>query len=368
MLDISPLSHAVVSHRCKAVYFPIPKAGCSSIKSLLRKAEGLPPTDPDGLHDRERSGLMFPHMIDLQDFHRLLHSPRDDRERGHYFRFTVCRNPYARLASAYLDKVAGKEDGLGDQGRSIDLLRMALYRGTGRMPGSLSFEDFVDAIALSRVRDLNRHWQHQIVLACASFVTLDWRLKLEEMPEKMPRLLRTLLLSPTTAIEKMNATGSQLHLAELYTPALIEKVRTLYARDFVHFRYDDSAAAIGRQGAGRRRRRVTTVLRRRVTGRRRAAGKVQGACRATASVPARVSRQRASPSERSIASPAATRAAGRSGVQASSPGPARACRLRRLEYRIRHLSPKYRQPKSSIMLIAGPEKGGSGHGQIVGSP
>ncbi len=82
---------AIVCHRYRLLFFPIPKVATSSIRKLIARLEG-------------RSTLGNPHHdIELESVWT-----KDLRGFEGYTRFTVVRNPWDRLASCYFDKIAGQ--------------------------------------------------------------------------------------------------------------------------------------------------------------------------------------------------------------------------------------------------------------------
>ncbi|MEX0729859.1 MAG: sulfotransferase family 2 domain-containing protein [Aquisalimonadaceae bacterium] len=92
----SRLRDAMVSETLKLVYFPIPKSACTTFATLLAlhdaASQDFDPTR-EGVHGyRFRTG-----KLQIKDMRCLA---RDD-----YFKFTVIRDPYSRLVSAYLDKL-----------------------------------------------------------------------------------------------------------------------------------------------------------------------------------------------------------------------------------------------------------------------
>src|SRR5207249_2263705 len=110
-----PLYHLVFSHQLRAVYCPIPKAACSSWKSLFRTITGLPQAGVTVIHDRRRNGLTYAWSVERFELMRILFA-----KSAGYFKFTVCRNPYARLHSSYCHIIAEKPE------LSDDVERVAL--------------------------------------------------------------------------------------------------------------------------------------------------------------------------------------------------------------------------------------------------
>ena len=98
-----------VNLKRRYLYYQVSKAGCTTMKWLLHDVEELPPinyligTQREARRDmfiHERSNISIPSLLDLDDTtqEHVLNSPD-------FMRFTVVRNPYARLESAWRDKV-----------------------------------------------------------------------------------------------------------------------------------------------------------------------------------------------------------------------------------------------------------------------
>src|SRR5208283_5430989 len=82
------------------LYQPIPKNACTKIKSLLLQIEGLPvDTEWWHVHQKEYNGFPGTHKLAL-DEQIDVYAGRTDT-----FKFVFIRNPYAKMASAYLDKI-----------------------------------------------------------------------------------------------------------------------------------------------------------------------------------------------------------------------------------------------------------------------
>lgn len=104
----------IVAPRSRLLYFPIPKAGSSTIIRALAEHEGVAP---------EWSAFEIVR-------------PKDPRaEFPNFTAFTVVRNPWARLASCYRDKIVGVMD--GHEGGRVEL-----YNGFQRYKQMFGFDLF----------------------------------------------------------------------------------------------------------------------------------------------------------------------------------------------------------------------------------
>ena len=229
-----PFYHLVFSHRLKAVYAPIPKAACSTWKSIFRASQGLPPTSNYALlHSRRDNGLVYAHAIDRVELIRILFG-----RNGGYFKFVVGRNPYARLASAYNDLVR-RIDGAPPRGgtsvdRLVDLYARKRDLKPSEMKDGLTFEQFIECIGLDDPYQMDRHWQPQVVLSCSNLITYDLYAQMEAGFEE---IFARLDHRPKAIPHLNRVSQGSFDLRELYTENVIEIVKRVYANDFRRFRY-----------------------------------------------------------------------------------------------------------------------------------
>lgn len=93
----------IVSERRKLLYCPIPKAANSNWKYLLRRLEGYGDyANLSKLHTPALSGLRYLSDYSAGEAAALLGDPT-------YTKFVFVRDPYTRLLSAYMDKIASTE-------------------------------------------------------------------------------------------------------------------------------------------------------------------------------------------------------------------------------------------------------------------
>ncbi len=136
-----------MSLRHSYVYVETPKVACSSIKSTLLRLElddpGFYRVDFEDVHNRAFSPLLKPSQIgDLDQF----------LARSSIFKFCFVRNPYSRLLSAWLDKIAGNR-------KQKAQVLLQLGHDPNRLDREISFEKFVRAVVAQPVSVMDPHWR-----------------------------------------------------------------------------------------------------------------------------------------------------------------------------------------------------------------
>ena len=149
----------IVSDKHKFVYFVVQKVACTSIKNAL-----LPLMDDDlGKNGSASESGSFRSDIhkyfdgsEYQINKRQLVKGLNDRYRD-FFKFAFVRNPWDRLVSCYLDKLAKGRPGL----HSPPSLAAKVYPG---MP----FAEFVEIVSQTSDSEANIHFQSQCRVICDS--------------------------------------------------------------------------------------------------------------------------------------------------------------------------------------------------------
>lgn len=203
-----------ISPRHGVAYVNNPKVACSSIKLALQRAElDAPDYIAANVHDHTASPLLT--------WPELEERPLVETLDG-LFVFSVVRNPYARLRSAYLNKIVTGQK----RGRPRKMAGFA----ADEVPG---FEDFVLAVARQDPREQNPHWRRQTYNLSVGRIRFDAIARLETIARDWPRIAAHVGLPE--ALPRAGKASTAARLA--FTPAMVAAVQTGFAEDFSAFGY-----------------------------------------------------------------------------------------------------------------------------------
>lgn len=132
------MSHALRIYPANAIYSFIPKNACSTLRLSLAMANGCiqKATEFNWIHHNNDT-----FSADLASAHAATYT------------FVVLRCPYARLASAYLDKIVGHYP---DAWQLYDLTQRR------REVSAMNFEFFIRQLRQKNIREANIHWRPQV--------------------------------------------------------------------------------------------------------------------------------------------------------------------------------------------------------------
>lgn len=222
------------------MYYEVPKAGCTSIKTLIHRLEDLPDitfAPPEARRDmfvHNRDQFKMPSLLDLTDAEQE-HMLTSDT----VFRFTAVRNPYTRIESAWRDKVRQCAPGFESFYQAI--------RGTVPAPFTpeslIEFREFLDVIKLQDLSVCNPHWRRQTQYAFLNAMNFTTVGRLEKLDETIREFLdRAGFDTGEAGARRMNATVA----AGSYDEATAALVYELYRADFDAFGYEKDSWRAGR--------------------------------------------------------------------------------------------------------------------------
>lgn len=210
----------------KLLYLNNPKAACSTIKhSLWKAADRLTGknTYKEDIHDRKGS----PFVEDL--FARNTYS-RDALADARIF--SVVRNPYVRILSAYLDKIGGDPEVWRPFAK-----RFGIRLGVGQ--AQLTFADFLRVIVSEPDELLNSHFRPQYLNLLFPLSKPCFVGQLENWSETVAYLHD---LGVCVEDHRVHATHAAENLQRYYTEECVDLVKQKYRDDFELFGYSTEIA------------------------------------------------------------------------------------------------------------------------------
>jgi dermatan 4-sulfotransferase 1 len=222
--DLIHASH--ISLQNKYLYVETPKVACSTIKKLLIDAEyegRVPFSEMEYIHYREFSPLLNARQVG--DF-------RDFLGRKDIFKFCFVRNPYSRLLSCYLDKIAKRKG--QHYWPQIELGYGSFY------DKALTFVEFVEAVCAQPIRHMDPHWRIQYYATFQAGIDYDYIGRFENFEADLKFAIGQTKIDfeKYYQIKAGHATGAKGLLNEFYTEEISEKVYWKYQKDFEYFGYD----------------------------------------------------------------------------------------------------------------------------------
>lgn len=266
----------IVNQEYRFIYCPIPKVASTSLNCIMYLLSDSASQDENLTAFALLSQQNIASGVNdyVHDLHRYIHNnltlenySRTKSKKiindSQYFKFTVVRDPWKRLTSAYLNKFV-------DVNSSEELLLSArtaiegFYTINGLKPDyerSITFRQFLNYIAVTEDQFLDVHWKTQS--AFVNNIELNFIAKLETLYDDFEYIKSQINLEKNLILPKQNVTAyaknkdleynyadfypSQLkklkrrpnHLS-FYTPDLLDLVKWRYKCDFERFGYNDS--------------------------------------------------------------------------------------------------------------------------------
>ncbi len=229
-----PNSHIDVLPKYRLIYIWIPKCASTTTRMVLSALARRIQTSPNLLHTRRYSGLKSPRRVGISTFCQLVTSPTT-------LRFSIVRNPYARLVSAWADKFQNKSLVSGDW--FVDhyltyrrIFDQSLPEGPEH---TLSFSQFVQFATATAHHRLDPHWTLQDDFLNMPGITLNFIGKVESFDRDFTRVIDHVRawdrLRPIPDL-RFNASEHQ-PWPSCYTNILADTVYRAYERDFDQFGY-----------------------------------------------------------------------------------------------------------------------------------
>lgn len=224
------------------LYVETPKTACSSIKWLLTKLEkhdvkpnqyGMESSPFMNIHYRKIHGFKSLLELDNEELSKVLKSKSVRR-------FCVVRNPYARLASTWANKIRQKEP------KYLDICESILKYHNKRTDDTPSFKEFVAWLYDNKDKLLfkNPHWQPMHQLLAPEVISYTHVIRFESLVADI-----SLVFDGIFPQKKIIKILSQYHInrslpydwKSLYDEKAAKLVSELYIKDFCTYGYSLSS-------------------------------------------------------------------------------------------------------------------------------
>jgi len=215
------------------VYQQVLKAACTTMKILFRELYDSEPLKLFARFHRETHRDMFVTRVKTSRFHVDRTCRKDQRdllEAPDVLRFTIVRNPYTRIVSAWRDKVYLCEPSVEDV--------YAAVRGAAPAMGRkhpIEFAEFVSYLESRITEAWDPHWQRQVDLAFPKALAFTHVGKTEDLDATIG-ILRRHLKHPKPL--RFRTQRRVIKPAAHYSEDLAQRVHALYEEDFTLFGYD----------------------------------------------------------------------------------------------------------------------------------
>lgn len=207
------------------------KVACSSVKKALWLAFDPHSFDPDrGPHDRT-----FPPFCKTLD--EISKHIEDFRSASF---FTVVRNPYTRILSAYLDKVSTIADGK-EKKRDAAVWHPFCRRYRLSAEATPDFAEFLKLVTSEEPSLVDQHFAPQYINTLQAFVSCDFIGHMEQMDQVWSFLSA---YGVAEAAHRPHNTKANSSITDFYGPEEVDMVRSFYAKDFDLFGYSDDPAVV----------------------------------------------------------------------------------------------------------------------------
>lgn len=206
-------SRCAVSGSARFVYFRIPKAANSTVVATLHHAQTG--QSPGSWREMEyaKKGFRRPSTFSRRSIEDIFRN---------YFKFTIVRNPYSRLVSAFLDKIA---DG--------SCPRPIMEFAGKSSPEDVGFDDFLDYLEFGGGIGADPHWARQTDLIFVPLDELDFIGRFENLNTDLEHVLKRLFPQAQGFVDWVpHATGADSKIKSVINRDNAERVAKLYRADF----------------------------------------------------------------------------------------------------------------------------------------
>jgi hypothetical protein len=206
----------ILSKNYNFLYFRIPKAANSSVILNLHaaiKGGGINIKSKEEMNDLKKLYLNNQPKIHLFEYSKIIND---------YWKFSVVRNPYNRLLSAYLDKIIGCRP---QKMWVTSFLKCHFYE-------FISLEKFIYYLECGGIKD-DIHWALQTEIIFIPIDKIDFIGRVENLKQDMQFITKKIFGKNLDMQNfRLNKTDSVLKIDGLLTNDLKKRIYKIYEKDF----------------------------------------------------------------------------------------------------------------------------------------
>ena len=218
--------NCLINHKHKIIYCPIPKNACSIFKIMMVEHS----------EDRER---YLNSQINIHRYASALKNTAvvldnlDYLKRPDYFKFTILRNPFNRLVSAYLDKIVKREIPEVFAQELIHKVQQSINKNYD-LEKSISFQEFIQYVANTEDYYLNPHWKSQSSFLGRGWIKFDYLGQFEQLDKVIANLENKFGFQISTNVSR-SLTRTD-HVTEYITDILPDKYYAKYPQELRNYK------------------------------------------------------------------------------------------------------------------------------------
>ena len=233
--------NALLSERHKLLYVATPKVACTTLKWWVAKLAGVSKdvileleseeSDPDlVIHDTLYRAAPRVTGLSPEQLLEPLQSP-------YYFRFSLVRNPYKRLFSAWQSKLLLREP---MQSAAYEHCAFFQHPITSKDDIASAFEEFLHHLASHEAPNfIDIHWAPQADLLRPDLIDYSLIAKIEQLGELKAAIAQRLGPTAPAPLSDTKKNESLIPFSrEFITKGAEQLITSLYAKDFEVFGYD----------------------------------------------------------------------------------------------------------------------------------
>ncbi|MBX2881886.1 MAG: sulfotransferase family protein [Granulosicoccus sp.] len=221
--------HCNVSVDHKYLHMENPKVASTSILKVLQQQEDSQLAERmDNPHQRNQSPILRFSKLDESIQRNALTS-------SEYYRFAFVRNPFGRLLSAYLSKIARP---LAPKAEILAIINGCKVNQVKDLKQPVDFASFIEVVCSQDPLDMNPHWNLQTLQLIVEKIDYHKIGRFENLQQDFAQVCTHIFGDRDLKItQSANQTSSEEKLTDYYDDALVKKVHQKFYDDFHAFEY-----------------------------------------------------------------------------------------------------------------------------------